>query len=577
VSPLSRSWMAWGSLAGSFLLLTAAKTPEQETLEVSRLLKPITDDRWKEIAKEQLNQDYEIIRGDTLWGVSQRLFGEGNYWPKLWALNGQSIPNPHWIRPGMKLIFTPGTGTSLPALTLADASRAASDDNEGAQSSALTATDAPRSQEWRDLPLQSWEQVQLQPPTEFDPDGFDRKIRLQLTPPRGMTVPQMVQTTQLPVLGTIGTAGSRNFALTQGEKVFLEPGETDSFQAGKILTITGRPNLVKSLQSGREGWAYPVEGLIRVLGQKQPEPLGSGLEGPGGDENGPSADQLAPSGGIWVGEIIASVSSAVRGNSILVDLPIQFQTPPLLAAPEAIKAILMVDRTSTLSVMAQHQVAFIDRGNEDGVRPGMIFRAYLDRDLHSLNPIGSDNLVSIADCRVLHVTERFSTVLITSSAEFLQDGTLVTALTDISEFFKKRGRQVKDFDGDLRSTPSNELDSLEEPGELSEEEKKNLIQLERKEEGETESAPVEQPETQPSTETETPPNLEETPTAPAPDLEQPAPEAAPETPLESSPDTSPDASGEPSPEPTPTETQESDAPADPEAPSEPSPEAPPDF
>lgn len=44
--------------------------------------------------------------GDNLWQMSQNLYGNGNLWPALWALNQYQIPNPNMIYPGQRF-FTP--------------------------------------------------------------------------------------------------------------------------------------------------------------------------------------------------------------------------------------------------------------------------------------------------------------------------------------------------------------------------------------------------------------------------------------------------------------------------------------
>src|SRR6185295_17266448 len=94
---------------------------EEDSLRVSRRLKGISDDEWKQIAGERANAEYDIIPGDTLSAISGRLFGDGKYWPKIWALNNASITNPHLIRPGNKVTFLPGTGSSLPAVSMGGA------------------------------------------------------------------------------------------------------------------------------------------------------------------------------------------------------------------------------------------------------------------------------------------------------------------------------------------------------------------------------------------------------------------------------------------------------------------------
>lgn len=45
---------------------------------------------------------YEVQKGDTLWGISQKFIEDPYYWPDLWA-NNPDIQNPHFISPGQKL------------------------------------------------------------------------------------------------------------------------------------------------------------------------------------------------------------------------------------------------------------------------------------------------------------------------------------------------------------------------------------------------------------------------------------------------------------------------------------------
>ena len=49
---------------------------------------------------------YVVASGDTLWGLSDRAFGDGFYWPTLWSYNPQ-VTNPHWIYPGDLIYLEP--------------------------------------------------------------------------------------------------------------------------------------------------------------------------------------------------------------------------------------------------------------------------------------------------------------------------------------------------------------------------------------------------------------------------------------------------------------------------------------
>ncbi len=52
---------------------------------------------------------HTVVKGDTLWDLSQTYLGSPWYWPKVWSYNPQ-IANPHWIYPGNRVRFYSGSG-----------------------------------------------------------------------------------------------------------------------------------------------------------------------------------------------------------------------------------------------------------------------------------------------------------------------------------------------------------------------------------------------------------------------------------------------------------------------------------
>ncbi len=46
-----------------------------------------------------------VVRGDTLWGISQMFLEHAWCWPQVWGLNREEIKNPHWIYPGQIVYF----------------------------------------------------------------------------------------------------------------------------------------------------------------------------------------------------------------------------------------------------------------------------------------------------------------------------------------------------------------------------------------------------------------------------------------------------------------------------------------
>lgn len=63
---------------------------------------------------------YTIIKGDTLWGIAQKFYGNGRYYTRLAAANSGVIQNPNLIYPGQIITIPPVD--NLPAAMAASAS-----------------------------------------------------------------------------------------------------------------------------------------------------------------------------------------------------------------------------------------------------------------------------------------------------------------------------------------------------------------------------------------------------------------------------------------------------------------------
>lgn len=48
---------------------------------------------------------YVVVRGDCLWRISQRFYGRGELWPRIYDANRGQIRNPHWIYPSQRFII----------------------------------------------------------------------------------------------------------------------------------------------------------------------------------------------------------------------------------------------------------------------------------------------------------------------------------------------------------------------------------------------------------------------------------------------------------------------------------------
>lgn len=84
-------------------------------------LDPTPLESWEKITGDRASQIYKVQKGDTLWDLSKTLFGEPNYWPKVWALNKDEVYNPHEIDTWMQIRFYPGNLNEPPTLSVSDA------------------------------------------------------------------------------------------------------------------------------------------------------------------------------------------------------------------------------------------------------------------------------------------------------------------------------------------------------------------------------------------------------------------------------------------------------------------------
>ncbi len=78
---------------------------------------PVPDEKWQSMVGAKAAEAYRVQTGDTLWDLSETLFGDGYYWPKLWSEN-RSIENPHQILPRKQIRFIAGTLAQAPSIRI---------------------------------------------------------------------------------------------------------------------------------------------------------------------------------------------------------------------------------------------------------------------------------------------------------------------------------------------------------------------------------------------------------------------------------------------------------------------------
>ncbi len=425
-------------------------SPEARVQEISSLLKPISNQQWAQIAGERSNQVYTITRGDTLYGISERIFGDGNYWPKIWALNNSRIMNPHLIYPGKEIAFYPGSGDALPGINIENVSP------EAAQAYQRLLTPAKRKPtEWRELPRQRWEMVQLSLPRNIDPDGFDQSNRVQFYKSNGYSLNATTSTQKIHPIGTIIKAKEASNMLSLANTVFIEAAE--EIEIGQEYTVTEQPIKIESPEKKRIAYSYVNFATVTIQ---------------------------AENNGIYVGKITESTLPFRRG-AILITKIGKKHLPQMKEAEEEQGANMMVIPQLSTYTTAQHKQVFIDAGSEDGIEIGMVWRSFQEEDQASNKPIARQPTVSNANYLVIDVRETFCSAIIVSGNEPISTGQKVYLLTDISDLVKDRSQTNRSIEISIEPEDENDedldiddLDALDTGDKLTDEEKKELQQLE---------------------------------------------------------------------------------------------------
>ncbi|MBI3543454.1 MAG: LysM peptidoglycan-binding domain-containing protein, partial [Deltaproteobacteria bacterium] len=301
--------------APSVALAISAGKEEQKLIEISKFLKPMADSQWNEIAGSKVSDTYEIAKGDTLWDISKRLFGNAFYWPKVWSFNS-GINNPHVVEPGQKLAFTAGTSESTPKLAPSTAPESAAPPTSARLANAGTPP-APREgeHEYDRISPELWTKPKPAAETKnYDEFGIDKDIKIDIPARFTFRVPLIANDTTVPYLGEIVSTRREGLGLSQHETVFLKSNSQD-LQVGSSYTVFGEPEFARERKSDRSGYIYRSIGEVKIVGVR---------------------DEL------YVGVITTSYDVVLRGMKVYPLLPLISDLKPL-PARTALEALVVTN------------------------------------------------------------------------------------------------------------------------------------------------------------------------------------------------------------------------------------------
>ncbi len=266
------------------------------------------------VAANATDKPHTVVKGDTLWDISDQYKSDPFYWPNLWSHNPQ-VHNPHWIYPGETIYF----GADRPA-------------------------PAPTVREVR-LPL-----VRLVPESKVEEvaaGGDDamqsRKNMLSLSERRAQ---DYISAERVVRLGTVDSPRYAKEIYAASEEVEFIAVDGSGLKAGDMVTLFNdtRP-IMHPNTGGRMGFHVDVVGYAKVV-----------EVGEGGDR-----------GRIQITKTYDTVSD---GYGLM-----SYREPVVMVevteAPLEMNGFVVAgDRPFML--FSEFDAVFLDKGGDDGLKPGMM-------------------------------------------------------------------------------------------------------------------------------------------------------------------------------------------------------------
>ena len=341
---------------------------------------------------------HTVVKGDTLWDLSQHYLGSPWYWPKVWSYNPE-IANPHWIYPGNQVRFFP-SGEEVPSrVEVGEAPN-----------------DAPA--ETAEAPADEGDEVSASSLLEQEPTKVQGTAVLGYQPPKGLRLSHQSFVTQKEVeeAGVIAHSFAESTMLSFPDSVYVKMRKKGSLKVGDRMVIF-RPGqeIVHPVTGSKVGYQTFLIGSLKITriseqyatGQIQPDCWDEVLRG---DLLGPYSDKMV--------EIV-----------------------PPRANEREMRGYIVGSEIPALALLGEHHIIVIDRGSTDGVQPGNSFTVVRRQDPTAsvrsfVHPSDSIDTTlpeeDVGSCMAVDVKEKATLCMVTRSIRDLERGDRVEMRTQAS-------------------------------------------------------------------------------------------------------------------------------------------------
>lgn len=448
---------------------------ESELLELSKYVETkIPSKEWEEISTGSKLDRYIIQEGDWLWKISQKLFGSGFYYSKIWSLNPH-ITNPHEIEPGMVLAFDTGSSEEMPSIEVSSFDEALNPSkkggNDGVKTKQLDFSSfgenvAP---EWikernklindgayfQYASVETYEDLfeignlQLrneykkydppvpniviqEPGDEYDSSGFDRSSRITFDVKEGFYLNTFITTNVVQDLGEIEATQKEAIFIQKFDKIYVKFDNSVKVKPGDKFSVYSAAGKSTHAISDRSGYKYYISGQVKAIRKINH---------------------------LWECEVFDLTGMVSRKDRLTVYTP-KINRITKTFNKRNIEGAIIDTFKDTINGISFGDVVYLDRGRADGVELGNVFELFSFKDYGTEKKITPDPTYKIGEAIVITLTDNFSTVLITNSKLDIPVATL--ALSKTEEQAARASMLRKGIDlAEVSATEQNALDELD--------------------------------------------------------------------------------------------------------------------
>lgn len=447
---------------------------EKQLLNLAKFVEgKIPDAEWDEIATKAQLDRYVVQKDDWLWKISQKLFGSGFYYSKIWSLNPQ-ITNPHEIEPGMVLLFDTGNAEKMP-----DVKVSAFDTNplEDQAKNTVGGESLFDFNEFGDDTKPSWieERQKLiadgtyfqyaseetyedlasigsqtlvreydkyepivpdilidEPGEQYDSSGFDRTSIISFNVKEGFFLNTFVTTNIIQDLGFIEAKKDESVFIQKFEHIFVNFDDSVRVKPGDQFSVYLAQGKVEHKISDREGYRYTIGAQIKAVRKIN---------------------------NLWECVVEDLTGLVQRKDRITVYTP-KINKIIRTFNPRRIEAAIIESFEPGSNGISFGDVVYLDRGRADGVEMGSVFQVYSFTDRGTEKRITVDPTYKVGELTVISLTDNFATALVSQSNVEMKLGQL--AFTKTQEDAARALRVKKQSAlGDVAELEAKALDELD--------------------------------------------------------------------------------------------------------------------